>query len=69
MWYLRQKELVLNNMEIEELIKKCSAITLEEEDEDRVIFGGNMKEKRGSDRSRVLSWKNSHNERSQSRGD
>lgn len=32
-------------METEELIKKCSAITLEEEEEDRVIFGGSMKEK------------------------
>lgn len=44
-WYLRQKETVLSNTETEELIKKCSAITLEEEEEDRVIFGGSMKEK------------------------
>lgn len=33
-------------METEELIRKCSATTLEEkEEEDKVIFGGSMKEK------------------------
>ena len=32
-------------METDDLIKKCSAITLEEEDDDKVIFGGKMKEK------------------------
>ncbi|XP_024045326.1 uncharacterized protein LOC127901390 [Citrus sinensis] len=32
-------------METEELIRKCSAITLEEEEEDKVIFGGSMKAK------------------------
>lgn len=32
-------------METDELIRKCSAITLEEEEEDKVIFGGSMKEK------------------------
>ena len=32
-------------METDELIKKCSAITLEDEEEDKIIFGGNMKEK------------------------
>lgn len=32
-------------METEELIRKCSAITLEEEEEDKIIFGGSMKAK------------------------
>ena len=32
-------------METEELIRKCSAITLEEEEEDKVIFGGSIKAK------------------------
>lgn len=32
-------------MEIDELIKKCSAISLEEEEEDKVIFRSSMNEK------------------------
>lgn len=32
-------------METDELIRKCSAIMLEEEKEDRVMYGGNMKAK------------------------
>ena len=33
-------------MDTEELIKKCSSITLEEEEEDEVIYEGRIKEKR-----------------------
>ena len=32
-------------MDTEELIKKCSSITLEEEEEDKVIYEGMIKEK------------------------
>lgn len=32
-------------MDTEELIKKCSSITLEEEEEDKVLFEGRIKEK------------------------
>lgn len=53
-------------METDELIKKCSAITLEDEEEDKIIFGGNMKEKMSLDCGRLLDGQNPYYKKYQS---